>query len=387
MPRFANLPPLAARTRALLARAPVFDAHVDALQRALDLGHDLGRRTPGQFDLVRARAGGLGAVVLVSWVDAPFAGNGARARAEALMEEGRRLAARHPERLVLVGNGEELDSAQSCGRIAGILGIEGGHALEDSVEVLDALFERGLRVVTLVWNNHLSWIRSCQDGAGPEVPLGLSALGRRIVARMGELGVLVDLSHAGERAFFETLDVAPRPVMASHSGCRALHDHPRNLTDAQLRALGERDGLVGIVFHPGFLDADARAEEARVRGTPCYLAARGAGDTARFLKQSALMQAKAAPLHLDRLVDHVLHALDVAGPRAVGIGSDFDGIQRGPAGLEDAARYGRLAERLLERGVDEATVLGVLGDNLRRVFTAATGPGTAAHARSFAREL
>jgi len=362
----------------LLREQPVFDAHVDALQRAVDLGHDLGVRTPGQFDLVRGRAGGLGSVVLVAWVDAVFAAGGARARATALMSAGHDLAARHPAALALVGDGHALLRARSTGRIAGILGIEGGHALEDDVGALEDFFAAGLRVLTLVWNNHLSWIRSCQDGAGAGVPEGLSSLGRTIVRRMEELGILVDLSHAGERTFYDVLETTAAPVMASHSGCKSLHDHPRNLTDDQLRALAANGGVVGIVFHPGFLDADARAEENRVRTTDCYRAARGANPTALFLKQSALMASLARPLGAERLIEHVMHALEVAGPAHVGLGSDFDGILRGPAGLEDASRYGLVAQGLLDKGVSDAVVRAVMGGNLERVFAAATGAGTAA---------
>lgn len=359
--------PEAARAAALLARSPVFDAHLDSLQRALDLGHDLGTRTPGQFDLVRAREGGLGAVVLVCWVDPAYLPDGARMRAAALLEAAHALAARHPDRLRLVRTAADLDAARAAGAIAGLPGIEGGHAIEDDLGVLEAFHARGLRVMTLVWNNHLPWIRSCQDGAGAGVPPGLSDFGARVVRRMGDLGMVVDLSHAGERSFYDALEVTRQPVIASHSGCRALHDHPRNLSDDQLRALAANDGVVGIVFHPGFLDAAARAEEQRVRATAAYRAAVGASPTETHLRQCEVMARDAAPLGLERVVDHVVHALDVAGPRHVGIGSDFDGIERGPEGLGDASGYPRLAAALLARGLDEDVVAGVMGGNLRRV--------------------
>jgi membrane dipeptidase len=358
----------AALAAALLARQPAFDAHTDALQRQLDLGHDLGTVTPGQFDLVRAKRGGLGSVVLVCWVDPAFEPDGSAARARALMQAGRELAARHPDKLRLCRTAADLDAAHAEGRIGGFLGIEGGHALENSLEQLERLAEEGLRCLTLVWNNHLPWIRSCMPGAGADVPEGLSPLGRDIVKRMNQLGVTVDLSHAGERSFYDTLEVSDRPVIASHSGCKALHDHPRNLDDAQLEALGEAGGVVGIVFHPGFLDADARAEEMRVRQLPVYRAIADDGSTEHHLAHSEIMQREAAPLALARVAEHVEHAMELAGPESVGIGSDFDGIERGPAGLEDASGYVRLAECLLERGMDPEHVAGVLGGNMQRVF-------------------
>ena len=360
---------------------PVFDAHVDSLQRALDLGHDLGQRTQGHLDLVRGRAGGLASVVLVCFVDPAYLDpklGGPAARAHALLDQAHSLAARHPDQMALVGNGDELTAAHSKQQIAGIPGIEGGHAIEERLEHLQAFFERGLRVMTLVWNNHLSWIRSCRDGAGPEVPAGLSAFGRDVVREMNRLGMLVDLSHAGEQSFYDALATTTRPVIASHSGCRALHDHPRNLDDEQLRALSANGGVVGIVFHPGFLDAKARAEEVRLRQTDAYQSLKGRNETERFLKQAQYMESEAAPMSADRLVEHILHAVEVAGIEHVGIGSDFDGIERGPKALEDASTYAHLADLLAQRGLAAHQVRAIMSGNMERVFRAVTGAGSRA---------
>jgi membrane dipeptidase len=368
-----------------MAKSPdqaVFDAHVDALQRALDLGQDLGGASGcGHFDLDRARLGGLGAVVLVAWVDPRFLAEGEGAcfaRAQALLVEFQALLQRYPGRIRFAGNARGLRQARQEGALAAIAGIEGGHAIEESLARLEWFFEVGVRVLTLVWNNHLSWIRSCQDGAGAGVPPGLSSFGRKVVARMNELGMLVDLSHAGERSFYDALDEATKPLIASHSGCAALHAHPRNLSDDQLRALSRHAGVVGIVFHPGFLDAGARAEEERVRAGSAYRALRGASETELFVAQSQLMARSAAPLATDRLIDHIVHAAEVAGIDHVGVGSDFDGIQRTPQGLEDASCYGRLAEGMLSRGFAISDVRKVLWDNMERAFAAATGPETRA---------
>jgi len=166
--------------------------------------------------------------------------------------------------------------------------------------------------------------------------------------------------------------------MASHSGCKALHDHPRNLTDEQLRALAAQDGVVGIVFHPGFLDAAARAEEARVRSLPEYAGIAEEDPARRFLAQQRVMRAVARPLPAQRLVEHVLHAVEVAGVDHVGLGSDYDGIERGPEGMHDARGYALLAELLARRGFSDEDLVKVLGGNMERVFAAATGPGTRA---------
>lgn len=375
-PRTTRLSPPARR---LVERGVVFDAHADSIGRALDLGRDLGLRgEDGHLDLVRGREGGLGAWVVVCWVDPERFPAGRFERALAMIETAHALERRHPERFRIVRDARALDQTRADGRIAGVLGIEGGHALEERLDNLERFFERGLRVLTLVWNNHLPWIRSCQPGAGAGVPEGLSGFGRDVVRRMNELGIVVDLSHAGERSFHDALEVSSQPVIASHSGCHALHDHPRNLTDEQLRALAGHGGVVGIVFHPGFLDAAARAEEARVRAGERYRAIPPDDPARAFLLQQDVMREEAAPMPAARLVEHVLHAIDVAGVEHVGIGSDFDGIERGPQGLEDASRYGFLAELLLREGLSESEVEQVLGGNLRRVFRQVLGEGAGA---------
>jgi membrane dipeptidase len=364
-----------------MTRFAVFDAHVDSLQRQLDLGHDLGERTEGHLDLVRGKEGGLGAAVFVCWVEPVFVereANGARSRAERLLAEFHRLVAKHPSRVAFTGDGRALEAAGSRGAIAGIPGIEGGHAIEESLDTLSALFDRGLRVLTLVWNNHLSWIRSCRDGAGAGIPEGLSAFGRSVVGAMNELGVVVDLSHAGERSFYDAIETSTVPVIASHSGCKSLHAHPRNLADDQLRELGRSGGVVGIPFCVAFLSKEAQEEDARLRETAAYRAIDGKDETERSLLQGRFLQREARPLPLDRVVDHVLHAVETAGIDHVGIGSDYDGIGRTPRGLEDASCYPRLAERLLARGLGTEDVEKVLGGNMRRLYAAATGPATVA---------
>lgn len=361
----------------------VFDAHVDSLQLALDCGRDLGRAGAGHLDLERGREGGLGTAVFVAWVDPEHLAvpGAARARAERLLDELDVLCARHPGSVRWVRDGRELEAAHAAGCIAAVAGIEGAHAFEGDPDALACFYERGVRVLTLCWNNHLPWIRSCQPGAGPGVPEGLSAEGRTVVRTLNELGVLVDVSHAGERSFYDVLEAADRPVIASHSGARALHDHPRNLSDDQLRALASHGGVVGIVFCTAFLDATARALESAERESPRYRAIAATNATLLNLRQGEHLQAVLPPLPLERVCDHVVHAAEVAGVEHVGLGSDFDGIQRRPEGLEHAGCYGALADALRGRGFDEQGVRAVLGGNMERVFARATGASGPAQRR------
>jgi membrane dipeptidase len=367
------------RARALCARHGVFDAHVDSLQRQLDLGHDLGTRTAGHLDLVRGKEGGLASVVLVNWVDPKHIAKGpgaALARTRALLGEFHALLAAHPDQLAWGGNGELRAAARARGLVAGIPGIEGGHSIEGELDNLHALHAHGVRVLTLVWNNHLPWIRSCQPNPPAGTPEGLSDFGRQVVREMNQLGMLVDLSHAGERSYYDALEASSAPVIASHSGCKAIHGHQRNLDDDQLRALARNGGVVGIVFCTAFLKDEAQKEDARLREDPRYKAIAGDNDTEVFLRQGEFLQEHAAPLPLDVVVQHLEHAVEVAGVDHVGLGSDYDGIGRTPQGLEDASCYANLAARLLERGWSEEHVAKVMGGNLERVHARATGPGT-----------
>jgi membrane dipeptidase len=371
-----TLTPLATQ---LTAERLVFDAHADSLQRALDLGEDLGVEGSGHLDIERGRRGGLGSLVFVSWVDPKYidAGeHGARDRTRGLLREFHRLKDRHPSRVQFAGNAQLASAAYSSGALAGIPGIEGGHSIENSLDNLDWFFERGVRVLTLVWNNHLSWIRSCQPGAGAGIPEGLSDFGRSVVRHMNQLGMVVDLSHAGEQSFYDALDVSTKPVIASHSCCKAVNNHQRNLSDDQLRALARQGGVVGIVFCTPFLSLEAGAEDRRLRESAAYKAIKDPNETREFVLQSEFLQREARPLAADVVVEHICHAIEIAGIDHVGLGSDYDGIQRTPSGLENAGCYGLLVDLLLRRGLSAADVRKVLGQNMQRVYAQVTGAGT-----------
>ena len=318
-------------------------------------------------------------MVFAAWVDPALPDTAYHDRALAMVGAVQQLARRAPDQVTHVGNAVELTAARASGRVAAIAGVEGGHPIEGSLDKLERLFDAGVRVLTLVWDNHLPWVRSCRDGAGAGIPAGLSDFGREVVRRANEWGIVVDLSHAAERSFYDTLDVSEAPVIASHSGCQARHDHPRNLSDDQLRLLAERDGVVGIVFYPPFLSARARATTDRVIKSDRYQSVRHDNLAQLQLDQVAVTGELAGPFPVEPLLEHIEHAVEIAGIDHVGIGSDYDGILAAPHGLEDASRYGVLAEHLLQRGIDETGVRKILGGNMERVFARVTAPGTRAH--------
>ena len=378
----------------------VFDAHVDSIQRQLDLGQDLGADGPGQLDLVRGRRGGLGAVVLASWCEPDWIGagdpgseavpldpearpertGGAFERTMALAETSRALAAQHPELAVHVRTASDLEAvvasngADEARRIGLIIGIEGGHSLESSLYNLQRFHDVGVRLLTLVWNNHLPWIRSCQPVAPghpfavPSEEEGMSAFGFEVLEQLNALGWVVDISHSSDAAARVAIERSRTPVIASHSGCRALSEHPRNLSDALLRQLADAGGVVGVVFHGGFLSDAARADDRRIYADPVYRAIEGRNGTEKWLLQTEYHQREAPPFDLEVVADHIAHAVDVAGVEHVGLGSDYDGIPRGPRGLETAADYPNLAAALARRGFTAREVELVMGGNMLRVF-------------------
>lgn len=348
---------------------PVFDLHCDALQRALDLSHDLGGETPGHFDLAKAARGGVRAISLTAWIDAPYATEpgAAKRRTNALLDAADDLFARHPDRIRRVDDAADLGGLPD-GVVGCLLAIEGGHALENDPAQLGHYRARGVRVLTLTWNNHLPWARSCRGDVPAGTPAGLSDLGRDIVREMGSLGIVPDLSHAGERTFYDTLECYDGAPLVTHSGCKALADHPRNVTDDQMRALAARGGVLGIPFATAFLDDAEREAERAHRETEAFRSIRGAEPTEELLLKGEAMLTQLAPFPLEHVVRHVMHALEVMGPDHVAIGSDFDGIDRRPAGLEDASGYPVLLDALAARGVGDEVVDAIAFGNAARVL-------------------
>ncbi|MBN2537945.1 dipeptidase, partial [candidate division WOR-3 bacterium] len=316
-----------------MSRSPVIDLHCDSLYEHVQGRMDLAvRNDHGHLDLPRMRKGKLDAEVFAIWTNPDKYRPGARLRfALRAIRQFKDVCRLLPDTVALARSPGELEAIVSSGRIAGILGIEGGHALEGDIANLDRLHRHGVQLLTLTWNNSNQFARSCLARDGHRV--GLTRLGRALVHRMNRLGMLIDLSHSSDRTFDEALDFSTAPVVCSHSGCRALRRFPRNLTDVQLRELGRAGGVVGIVFLPYFLRRDFRRAS------------------------------------LEDVLDHVEHAVSVAGIYAVALGSDFDGFgDPPPRGLEDVTRLPALADGLRRRGFTDADARKVLGLNFLRAW-------------------
>ena len=357
----------------VLQQPLILDGHIDTPQRMLDMGADITARLPdGHVDLPRMHEGGLSAAFFSIWVDARYGRGTAFQRALSLIGAVRALADTNPD-VELATTADEVRAAVARGHVAALMGVEGGHAIEGSLEKLDSLYRLGVRYMTLTWNNGNSWAGSATD---PRRHGGLTAFGRRVVRRMNELGMLVDVSHVSDSTFWDVLATTTRPVIASHSSCRALARHPRNLTDDQLRAIAQNGGVVGINFYPVFLDDRFRGQyeqlrrqlkpeidsiRARYRGRP--------GESA--FEVDKLVGERAARLDvptLDRLIEHIDHAVRVMGIDHVGLGSDFDGISVLPRPMKDATSLPELVRALESRGYSDSDIRKILGENFLRLL-------------------
>jgi len=363
---------------AIYREAIVIDTHNDMPTRVLDEGFDPDVRhaaDDGHTDLPRLIESGITAQFLAAWVDAPYARQGpdaSFARAMCYIDAIHAFVNRHPDQLIFATTAADIRRAKREGKVAICLGVEGGHAIEESLDKLREFHARGARYLTLTWNNGNEWAGSSIGSFGTRTG-GLTSFGREVIREMNRLGMLVDVSHASDETFADVMAVATAPVIASHSGARALADHPRNLTDEQIRAIARSGGVVQVNFYPRFLEARFREAmdeaEARLDAEVTAERARGVEVTStRIEARRRAMIAAIPPTPLSVLVDHIEHVVRVGGIDHVGIGSDFDGIAAVPAGLEDITALPRIAQALLDRGYAEEEIRKVLGGNMLRVM-------------------
>ena len=354
-------------------RPLILDAHIDTVQRMLDGAVDISVRLPdGHVDVPRMKAGGVSAAVFAIWVDDTYGPGTAFNRAMALIGAVRRLAD-SAEDVELVTSAAGVLAAVGRGHLGALMGVEGGHAIENSLDKLETLYAQGVRYMTLTWNNGNDWAGASMDSGRSG---GLSDFGRQVVRRMNELGMLVDVSHVSDETFRDVLATSTRPVIASHSGCRTLAAHPRNLTDAQLRAIARNGGVVGIIFYPVFLDQHfhVQYEEVNRRLAPAFDAIRsrypdqpGVADFEVDKYRGQNLEHLDIP-EIDRLLDHIDHAVQVMGVDHVGLGSDFDGISVLPRPMKDATSLPLLVAGLSSRGYSDSDARKILGENFLRMF-------------------
>lgn len=364
------------RATELHRRALVIDTHMDTLQRVLIQGADLGvRSTSGQSDLPRLKAGGVDAQFFAIWPDPMYAPHHAARRTLQLIDAMHSVLNKYPDRIELARNARDIERIVASGKLAALMGIEGGHAIQNDLALLRMFHRLGVTYMTLTHSNTNDWADSSTDKARWG---GLNDFGRQVVREMNRLGMLVDVSHVSEDTVMDVLEVSTKPVIASHSSCLALCNHPRNLSDKALKAIAQKGGVIGINFFSGFVDQkylDAmNAKQNDILATlnekkqiaPEDLD-RVAAERLKLLDDPGIPRPPFA-----RILDHIDHAVKIAGIDHVGIGSDLDVIPT-PEGMNDVSDMPKITKGLLERGYKEADIRKILGGNFLRVLRQTTG--------------
>jgi membrane dipeptidase len=350
------------------------DSHIDTVQRVLIDQVNLAQRSPiGHVDIPRLKEGGVNAPFFALWVPTYYKGAEAVRRTLDLRDAMQGLFDSHPEMIALALSAADVERITKSGRIAAILTIEGGHQIADDLAVLRMYHRLGIRSMTLTHFRNNNWADSSTDQPAHN---GLTPFGKEVVREMNRLGMIVDVSHVSDKTFFDVLEVSSKPVIASHSSCRALSDVPRNMTDDMIRALGQKGGVIGINFGEGFLnpkDADALKSAVASAGYAEPQFTGKALDDYAAEQEHKMMTAKPAFATLDDAVTHIDHAVKIAGVDHVGIGSDFDGISAPPKGLEDVSKIPALKAALRKKGYSEEDLKKIFGGNTLRVLREVVG--------------
>ena len=365
--------------------AILIDTHNDVPMRTY-AGFDIGPRSAiGHTDLARLRAGGVGAVFFAAYVSAAeVKTNHAATRGfEAIDTIRRDIVERYPNDFVLATTADEIVAAHRQGKIAALIGVEGGHAIEDSLRILRDFYRLGARYMTLTHVNTNHWADSSGDlkRAGVAHHNGLTDFGKDVVREMNRLGMMVDVSHVSDKTFWDVLEVSRAPVIASHSSCRALANLPRNMTDEMIVALAKRGGVIQINIGCPFLTSQAAAVtvrltpefERREREARQRYKTNAAALDAELERIEASMMAQVPRATVQDVVAHIDHVVKIAGIDAVGIGTDFDGIGCTPQGLEDVSKFPNLTRALLENGYTAPQIRKIYGENTLRLMNSQKG--------------
>jgi membrane dipeptidase len=380
---------LRAQAERIHRRAIVIDTHNDVTTPLLDQGFDLGMRgddpeakVKTHTDLRRMKEGGLDAQFFAIYVGREFVGRtpaeggGAARRALDMIDVVYEQVRRHPE-LEMAYTVADIRRIARRGKIAALMGIEGGHAIEDSLHALRMFYRLGVRYMTLTHSNTNNWADSEGDLNNPAVKHhdGLTDFGREVVSEMNRLGMMVDISHVSDKTFYDVMATTRAPVIASHSSARALAPHTRNLTDDMLRAVAKNGGVVMVNFYDAFIDARKAELGLRARALDRELRAKYPNDPGRVQEEMRRWREsnRSARTPIATLIDHFVHVIKVAGIDHVGLGADFDGIPLDgpPEGMEDVSKLPNITIEMMKRGYTESDIKKVLGENLLRVMSEA----------------
>jgi membrane dipeptidase len=373
-----NAQNISERARKLHFSSIVVDTHDDTTQRLLDPGFDLGaRHKDGSIDIPRMKEGGLGAIFFSIWMPSKITGAEAVKRALDQMDAVREQVRKHPREMVLATTAEEVREAHKEGKIAALMGVEGGHMIAADLGILRVYAALGVRYMTLTHSGNDEWADSSTDKPAHN---GLTGFGKDVVREMNRLGIVVDISHVSDKTFYDALDVSKAPMIASHSSCRAICDAPRNMTDQMIKDLAAKGGVIQINYHVGFLSQEFRdAEKADPKINEAIAAEVnkrcGENEACQLIEGDKITREYVAAGKLPRvewtkIIEHIDHAVKLVGADHVGLGSDFDGANM-PYGMEDATMLPKITDALLKKGYSESDVRKILGENTLRVLAEA----------------
>ncbi len=374
---------ISAKARQIHDSALIVDTHADTPQRFLDEAFDIGSTDPndiGHISLDKARRGNLGAEFFSIWVD-PQTNQGNYAKHSFdLIDSVYEQAAHHPDRMLMAFSTADIERAHREHKLAALMGIEGGHSIENDMHLLRDFYRLGVRYMTLSWSNTNEWADSSGDIDDPKVQHhnGLTDFGKQVVLEMNRLGMMVDISHVADKTFWDAIATTKAPVIASHSSSRALVNAPRNMTDDMLKAVAKNGGVVQVNFFNGFDDENFRkAVEAQAKDQSAAIQKfiddqKALGKSVDYVEVDRIERewmAKIPRPPLSSLIDHIDHIAKVAGVDHVGLGSDFDGVSGAtPQGIDSTADLPKITQALLDRGYSASDIHKILGENLMRVF-------------------
>jgi membrane dipeptidase len=354
----------------------VIDTHDDTTQRFLDGTFDIGERhTDGNIDIPRMREGGLNAIFFSIWTSSKTVGPNGAKQALDQIDAVREAVRKHPQDLSLATTAAEVREAHKQGKIAALMGLEGGHMIDSDLGVLRSFAALGVRYMTLTHMGNTEWADSSTDK--PEHN-GLTDFGKDVVREMNRLGVIVDVSHISDKTFYDVLATSKAPVFASHSSCRAICDAARNMTDDMIRDLAKNGGVIQINYHVGFLSQEFRDFEKtnpEAEKAINYEVKKRCGDneactlvTGDQVVRDFMNDGKLPKVYYTAIIDHIDHAVKIAGMDHVGLGSDFDGAVM-PLGMQDVTHLPQITDALLQKGYSEGDIRKILGENTLRVMT------------------
>ncbi|MCQ6956715.1 dipeptidase [Mucilaginibacter aquariorum] len=364
-------------------KAILIDTHNDALSNQLITKVDLGKlQSTGNFDLPRAKQGGLDVQVFSVWCGDQYGNGTAYAYANREIDSLYALIKRYPNKIQLVRTAADLKKTVKQNKLAAMIGVEGGHMIENRLDYIDSLHKRGMAYLTLTWNNSTNWATSARDETLHADTLkhkGLTELGKQVVQHLNKLGVIIDLSHPGEQTFKDVMAITTKPVIASHSCVYALNPHRRNLKDYQLKAIAKNGGVVFLNFYSGFIDStyEGKHEAYLVKHKTeldSLIKIYNDYDLAS-IRLNVINKTEADQFRppLSMLVKHIDYMVKLMGADHVGIGSDFDGAESYPLGLDSVTDYPKITAELLKLNYSRKDIDKILGGNFIRVLKANVG--------------